>query len=47
MVADRFKVDPIAVLRTGYFDWAVRLAAFEMAVEAEAKAQKKTDTSSD
>lgn len=42
-MADRFKVDPIAVLRTGYFDWALRVASLEVVVGLERKAHEKAN----
>lgn len=42
-----FRIDPVAVLNSDYFEWAVRVAALNHAVSEENKASKsKSGTSS-
>lgn len=36
-----FRVDPIEVLKSTTFEWNVRIAAYEVAAEAEAKAHEE------
>lgn len=41
MIAHRFSMDPIVVLKSGYFEWAVRVAAANHVNAVEAEASRK------
>lgn len=42
-IANQFKMDPIEVLNGTFFEYAVRIAAWHIAVEEERKAQEKAN----
>jgi hypothetical protein len=42
LVAYRFKMDPVAVLKSSWLEWAIRLAASQYIGEVEAEADKKS-----
>lgn len=37
-IGAKFKMDPVEILRSDYFDWQVRNAAFKIVADAEKKA---------
>lgn len=36
-VARYFRIDPLGVLQASHYEWAVRVAAFEVTIEAETR----------
>jgi hypothetical protein len=41
LIASRFNMDPIVVLKSNYFEWAIRSAAANYVAELEAEASAK------
>lgn len=45
LVASKFMLDPVMVLKSSYFDWALRIAAANYVAEMEAAAHEKSKKS--
>ena len=41
LIGEKFKIDPITVLKSSYMDWAIRNASYNFISEREAEAARK------